>query len=203
MAYHDAYLEVTRARTASSTGVGRTSDDNTERLGLHKKGVWSAVDATRLMLSDDAETARRQWIDAQRRYVALVGGRMDFELAETFYNSVTRRCSRLSASTSGSSSCGSDPPPSPPTTAPAKYRNFPVDESLSESVRQILEHSPLASQFGDIERDVERVATEIQAELDEIWDGYIDSIDILRPVFYRNKGAYLVGRCDGSTGSIR
>ena len=75
-----------------------------------------------------------------------------------------------------------------------EYRNFPVDESLSESVRQILEHSPLASQFGDIERDVERVATEIQAELDEIWDGYIDSIDILRPVFYRNKGAYLVGR---------
>ena len=42
--------------------------------------------------------------------------------------------------------------------------------------------------------DAERVATEIQAELDEIWDGYIDSIDILRPVFYRNKGAYLVGR---------
>ena len=77
---------------------------------------------------------------------------------------------------------------------PRRISQLPVDESLSESVRQILEHSPLASQFGDIERDVERAATEIQAELDEIWDGYIDSIDILRPVFYRNKGAYLVGR---------
>ena len=100
----------------------------------------------------------------------------------------------MSASTSGSSSCGSDPPPSPPTTAPAA--------NIATSRRRVAQRigpadpraQPLASQFGDIERDVERAATEIQAELDEIWDGYIDSIDILRPVFYRNKGAYLVGR---------
>ena len=83
VAYHDAYLEVTHR--AANRFLNREwdehQDDNTERLGLHKKGVWSAVDATRLILSDDAETARRKWIDARRRYVALVGGRMDFELA--------------------------------------------------------------------------------------------------------------------------
>jgi isocitrate dehydrogenase kinase/phosphatase len=197
VAYHDAYLEVTHR--AANRFLNREwdehQDDNTERLGLHKKGVWSAVDATRLILSDDAETARRQWIDARRRYVALVGGRMDFELAETFYNSVTRRLFEVVGLDIGLEFLWLGP-----TALPAddgtrgEYRNFPVDESLSESVRQILEHSPLASQFGDLERDVERIATEIQAELDEIWDGYIDSIDILRPVFYRNKGAYLVGR---------
>ncbi len=30
--------------------------------------------------------------------------------------------------------------------------------------------------------------------MDDAWDGHIDSIDVLRPIFYRNKGAYLVGR---------
>ena len=64
VAYHDAYLEVTHR--AANRFLNREwdehQDDNTERLGLHKKGVWSAVDATRLILSDDAETARRQWM---------------------------------------------------------------------------------------------------------------------------------------------
>ena len=87
-----------------------------------------------------------------------------------------------------------------PTALPAddgtrgEYRNFPVDESLNETFRQILEHSPLASQFADIDRDAGRITAEVQQALDTIWDGTIDSIDILRPVFYRNKGAYLVGR---------
>ena len=51
VAYHDAYLEVTHR--AANRFLNREwdehQDDNTERLGLHKKGVWSAVDATRLI----------------------------------------------------------------------------------------------------------------------------------------------------------
>ena len=93
---------------------------------------------------------------------------MDFELAETFYNSVTRRLFEV---------VGLDiefeflwlGPTTPRRRRHPRMSQLPVDESLSESVDS-LEHSPLASQFGDIKRDVERVATEIQAELDEIWD---------------------------------
>ena len=42
VAYHDAYLEVTHR--AANRFLNREwdehQDDNTERLGLHKKGVW-------------------------------------------------------------------------------------------------------------------------------------------------------------------
>ena len=38
------------------------------------------------------------------------------------------------------------------------------------------------------------VTARVAVHLDEMWDGHLDAIDILRPIFYRNKGAYLVGR---------
>lgn len=197
VSYHDAFLEVTHR--AANRFLNREWDehleDNTERLGLHKKGVWNAVDAARLILAEDPDEAKQQWVEARRRYVSLVGRRMDFELAETFYNSVTRRLFEVIGLDINLEFLWLGP-----TALPAddgtrgEYRNFPVDESLNETFRQILEHSPLASQFADIDRDASRITAEVQQALDTIWDGTIDSIDILRPVFYRNKGAYLVGR---------
>ena len=83
-----------------------------------------------------------------------------------------------------------------------EYRNFPVDESLSESSGRPRAQPPCQPVRRPRARRRAR-RHRIQAELDEIWDGYIDSIDILRPVFYRNKGATSSGGCDGSTGSIR
>jgi len=198
VAFHDAFLEVTHR--AANRFLDREWDahqeDNAERLGLHKHHVWSAVDSARVILPvDDPDLARATWIQARRRYVTLVGQRMDFELAETFYNSVTRRLFEVIGLDIGLEFLWLGP-----TALPAddgtrgEYRTFPVDESLDDAVMQILEHCPLASQFRDIDHDTS-VITEVVGEwLDANWDGHVDSIDILRPVFYRNKGAYLVGR---------
>jgi isocitrate dehydrogenase kinase/phosphatase len=194
VAFHEAFLAVTHR--AAERFLNRRWDDNqednAERLQLHKQAVWETVEAVRPQLNEDA---RLMWIAVRRQYVELVRDRMDFELAETFYNSVTRRLFEV---------VGLDIELEflwlGPTALPAddgtrgEYRNFPVDESLAETFRQILEHCPLASQFENIERDAQRVTGVVQEFLDGIWDGEVDSIDILRPVFYRNKGAYLVGR---------
>jgi len=195
--YHERFLEITHR--ANQRFLKREwaehQDDATERLHIHKQRVFSVVDAARLSLPDEEAEARRVWVLARRRYVHLVGSRMDLELAETFYNSVTRRLFDI---------VGLDKELEflwlGPTALPAddgsrgEYRNFPVDESLEESVRQAFQHSPLAAHMQDIERDVARVTERIQARIDDAWDGCIDSIDFLRPIFYRNKGAYLVGR---------
>ena len=153
------------------------------------------VDAARLVLPEDEFAARALWIRTRRRYVELVGDRMDLELAETFYNSVTRRLFEI---------VGLDTELEflwlGPTALPAddgtrgEYRAFPVEEALVDCVREIFEHSPLADHFADLEGDAERVAARVAVHLDEIWDGALDAIDVLRPIFYRNKGAYLVGR---------
>ena len=197
VSFHDGFLEVTHR--AATRFLQREwdahQDDNSERLNLHKKAVWSAVDSARVIVPTDADEARRLWADARRRYVSLVSQRMDFELAETFFNSVTRRLFEVIGLDINLEFLWLGP-----TALPAddgsrgEYRTFPVDDALADSILQILEHSPLASQFHVIERDADRVAEVIAIWLSENWDGHIDSLDILRPVFYRNKGAYLVGR---------
>ncbi|NCG36953.1 MAG: hypothetical protein GWP48_05430, partial [Actinobacteria bacterium] len=148
--YHERFLEITHR--ASQRFLDREwaelQQDSTERLDLHKHRVWAVVDAARPSLPDDEDEAKALWIEARRRYVQLVALRMDLELAETFYNSTTRHLfdvigldNELEFLWLG------------PTALPAddgsrgEYRNFPVDESLEDSVRQIFEHLPLASDF--------------------------------------------------------
>ncbi len=195
--YHDRYLEVTHRaqRRFLDRDWEAHQTDTTERLSLHKRLVRGVVDAARLVIPDDDLAARALWVRARRRYVELVSQRMDLELAETFYNSVTRRLFAI---------VGLDTELEfiwlGPTALPAddgtrgEYRSFPVEESLTECVRQIFDHSPLATHFADMESDAELVAARVSAHLDEMWDGQLDAIDLLRPIFYRNKGAYLVGR---------
>jgi isocitrate dehydrogenase kinase/phosphatase len=195
--YHERFLGITHRATRRflDRDWAAHQSDTTERLGLHKQLVYGVVDAARLVLPDDDLSARSMWILARRRYVNLVRDRMDLELAETFYNSVTRRLFEI---------VGLDDELEflwlGPTALPAddgtrgEYRVFPVDETLVDCVREVFEHSPLATHFADLEGDAERVAGRVSAQLDQIWDGQLDAVEVLRPIFYRNKGAYMVGR---------
>ncbi|MFQ5556779.1 MAG: bifunctional isocitrate dehydrogenase kinase/phosphatase [Acidimicrobiales bacterium] len=192
--FHERFLDVSHR----SAGRFMTRDwsaaqsDATERLDLHRRSVSAAVEASRLALP--AEDPRAAWRRARLRYVELVGERMDLELAETFYNSVTRRLFRI---------VGHDTELEflwlGPTALPAddrtrgEYRTFPVEAGTSDAVGEVLAHSPLAEMFEDRDRDVGRVAAAIDRFLVGRWDG-LDAIDVLRPIFYRNKGAYIVGR---------
>jgi len=194
--FHDRFLEV------SGRAAGRFlerewaahQDDATERLDLHKSLVNKAVDACRLRMPHDGREARRVWIETRRRYVEMIAPRIDLELGETFYNSVTRRLFGI---------VGLDPELEflwlGPTALPRddgsdrEYRIFEVETEIGDAVREVLQSSPLSGNFVDLRADSDRVAERIDAYLRPIWDG-IDSIEMLRSVFYRNKGAYLVGR---------
>jgi isocitrate dehydrogenase kinase/phosphatase len=192
--FHDRFLAVTHR--AEGRFLERDwpahQEDATERLGLHTRAVVAAVEACRLALP--ADRTRSAWTAARGRYVSMVAGRMDLELAETFYNSVTRRLFGI---------VGLDRQLEflwlGPTALPAddgtrgEYRTIPIDDGTVAAVREILAHSPLARHLHDIERDAGRVAAAIDAYFADSWDG-LDAIDVLRPIFYRGKGAYLVGR---------
>ena len=195
--YHERYLELTHkaSRCFLERDWAGHQQDTKDRLNLHKRLVFNVVDAARLVLSENDPEARTVWIGARRRYVDLVSERMDLELAETFYNSVTRRLFHI---------IGIDEDLEflwlGPTKLPAddgtrgEYRQFPVESTVTDCLREIFEHSPLASSFADIDGDASKVAGRVSTLLEEIWDGHLDAIDILRPIFYRNKGAYIVGR---------
>ncbi len=195
--YHERFVEITRRapqRFLQRQYVEHQADA-AERLNVHKRSVWAVVDEARPMLPEDRSEARAAWIDARRRYVALVADRPYLELAETFYNSVTRRLFEIVGLDVEMEFLWLGPTALPADNkANAEYAVFTAGGSLTEALRGVLGSTPFADGFADLDRDVANVAARIEGQLRDMWDGHVDAIEMLEPVFYRNKGAYLVGR---------
>ena len=171
--------------------------DAAERIALYPGHVAEAVAAVRARLGAEARDAGR-WAATRDAYAALVAGRGDVELARTFFNSITRRVlgtvgldarveftdSRVGAPRRGA--------------GPLPYRSFPlgtgaaVDAALFE---RVLALPGWQAPWADLRRDADRVARAVRAAAAEAWhDAPPDALDVLPTPFYRNKGAYLVGR---------
>ena len=193
-AFHSDFIAV----TARAEGRFLARDwqahrqDAAERLNLHTAAVLDTVETCRARLP--ATGARQAWIDAQRRYIELVSQRSDMELAETFYNSVTRRLFGIVGLDRELEFIWLGPTALPATdgTGP-EYHSADAGGSTEAAVAAILVHSPLGPHFADLGRDAALVADRIDAYLDGVWRD-LDAIDMLDAVFYRQKGAYLVGR---------
>jgi isocitrate dehydrogenase kinase/phosphatase len=166
--------------------------DATARLALYRIHLDSAVADVRDILQD-AVMERTLWASMKALHVPGCSGRPDAEVEQTFFNSVTRRVF---------STVGVDDTIEylEPTQAPEHdgtpplydtYTGPPVDATL---VRSILDAIAWSVPYAEPERDAQIVAELIQAALGDVpADGPV-AIDVLRSVFYRNKGAYLVGR---------
>ena len=65
-------------------------DDAVERLELYPRTLDSAIEDIRRILGDEVEDSSL-WVAIKDQYSGLIAKRDDWELAETFHNSVTRR----------------------------------------------------------------------------------------------------------------
>jgi isocitrate dehydrogenase kinase/phosphatase len=166
--------------------------DATARLTLYRIHLDGAVADVRDIL-EDAVLERTRWAAVKAKHQAGLAGRADAELARTFFNSVTRRIF---------STVGADPSieyldPAPDTGAGdddelvAAYRADAVDALL---VRAILEAYAWSVPYAQIGKDAEDVAAILRERLDASAGEGLVAVEMLRSVFYRNKGAYLVGR---------
>ncbi|HEV8176446.1 MAG TPA: bifunctional isocitrate dehydrogenase kinase/phosphatase [Gemmatimonadales bacterium] len=167
--------------------------DATERLTLYKAHVDAAVADVHDIL-EDGVMERTVWAAMKSDHARLASGRPAAELAETFFNSVTRRVF---------STVGVDPAieylhlfPSPAPrddlTILDRYNAPAIDAGV---VRHILAGIPWSVPYAQLDRDTVLVAQALDARVRQVTNapGPIQ-LDMVRSVFYRNKGAYLVGR---------
>ncbi|HEU4564807.1 MAG TPA: bifunctional isocitrate dehydrogenase kinase/phosphatase [Gemmatimonadaceae bacterium] len=202
VAYHDRFAEITaRARERFERRDWHGSQhDATERLALYKLHVDRILCALPAMLGDSGEHPAT-WMAMREAFGALIAGRDDCELAETFFNSLTRRVF---------ATVGVEPrieflpdeasaPPPAERGAPiaCTYAARRVDAGL---VRRILERLAWAVPYRDLEATCERVAAVLRDDLALDGEAGHAEVDVLDAVFYRNKGAYIVGRvrCGGA-----
>ncbi len=181
-----------RIRFAERDWKGMAGDAR-ERLDLYEQASQRAADTIRQLLGERGDD-RLVWASMKAVYSGLIMNRHDWELAETFFNSVTRKIF---------STVGVDPriefvdtdfdtPPS--ESASPIHRTYP-SLALTELVQRILTDSSLGAPFADLEGNVERVAQRIAEHLASVGAlRIVDRTEVVDAVFFRGKGAYAIGR---------
>ena len=159
--------------------------DTVERLGLHSRNIGRVCEQLGEGLRD-----RSLWPGIKEAYTARIVGRNDFELAQTWFNSLSRRVFGHDG-VDPTIDFASDEFPLPyHGWEMASARMYAVRRVDAGVVRKILEDAGFGVPFLDLERDAALAAERIRQALTE----EVEALDVLRPIFFRNKGAYIVGR---------
>ena len=165
---------------------------NAERLALYSQIVNGVVDELAARVGEDAGPAL--WCDVRAAYLQLIAHEYDAALFETFFNSVHRDITNDADVTDEEMFVTGHFPVPPIAPGEPLVNVYRPDRGILEMVRSIAEDLPLDLPWQDQHRDIDNVLRSLAEERPEIdgTDGL--EVEMLRPVFYRNKGAYLVGR---------
>ena len=168
--------------------------DTVERLGLNSRSVGRVCEVLGEQLGEHLKD-RSLWAGLKEAYTAMILGRNDFELAQTWFNSLSRRVFGHDG-VDPTIDFTSDELPLPyHGWEMASARMYAVRRVDAGVVRKILEDSGFRVPFRDLEGDAALAAARIQEALRERFGTEeIEALDMLRPLFFRNKGAYVVGR---------
>ncbi len=168
------------------------------RIEFYDQRVNEAVDRLRSTYDIDG-LSMDTWQQAKLHYIGLLTDHHQPELAETFFNSVTAKLLHRSYFSNdfifvrpavSTEYIEDDAPGALPT-----YRAYyPTKERLRETWGRIVDNFQLARPFEDLDRDVECVVQAMLSELGGFRPRANFQIQVLSSLFYRNKGAYLVGK---------
>ena len=169
-----------------------------ERIEFYDLRVNEAVADLRGRFKVD-QLSMDTWQQAKLHYIGLLTNHHQPELAETFFNSVTAKLLdrsyfhndfifvRPAVSTEY---IENDAPASLPT-----YRAYyPSPDNLHRTWLRIVESYQLTVPFADLPRDVDHVVHALMRELGLFRPRANFQVQVLSSLFYRNKGAYLVGK---------
>jgi isocitrate dehydrogenase kinase/phosphatase len=169
-----------------------------ERIEFYDLRVGEAVE--RLQTGFHAsELPKDTWQQIKLHYIGLLTGHLQPELAETFFNSVTTKILHRSYFNNdfifvrpavSTEFIENEEPASLPT-----YRAYyPTKATLHETFVRIVDNFQLDREFEDLKRDVSDVIDAVNVELGEYRMRANFQVQVLSSLFYRNKGAYLVGK---------
>jgi len=202
--YERGFKEITgraRARFEQRDWAGAQADAR-DRLELYRSYVNAAVSDIQDIL-EDAVMERTVWAAMRREHRLHTLSRPDAELAETFFNSVTRRVfSTVGVDPAIEYVAAAEPPPDG-CHDPAIWHSYAAGQVDAALIRRVLLAYDWSVPFAQLDRDAVLVAELIDARVQQMLaPGETTQLEILRSVFYRNKGAYLVGRIWTATATI-
>ena len=202
----DGYQERFQALTRRARGRFEnrewraTLEDATERLDLYAEVIGRLEQEVRGQLESRVGD-RLLWAGMKAVYSGVIGGRQDWDLAETFFNSLTRRIFATEGVDQNIEYVDSDFDPPAPDYPERLVRRY-EQRDLDALVAAILCDGWLQTPYEDVHGDANRAADKLRDQLQElgIAENAVTGAEILAAPFFRRKGAYLVGRlCSVST----
>lgn len=146
---------------------------------------------------DEADLSDSVWREVKLHYIGLLTDHRQPELAETFFNSVC--CKILHRTYFNNDFIFVRPAVSteyiePADGTPAYRVYYPGAEGLGKSLRRMVTNFQFDCEFADLDRDVAQVEAWLSRVMGHMTLEPNHQIQILSSPFFRNKGAYLVGK---------
>jgi isocitrate dehydrogenase kinase/phosphatase len=163
--------------------------DSVERLGLYRAATDQALAGLGRRLGPRLRH-QEAWPALKGAYSRLMEGQKDRVLAETFFNSVTRRIFTTVGVNPAIEFVESDFDPQPGERSPV--HQSVAGRDVGALLETLLGRFPLRASWATFAEDVRAVAAQIEAL--RAWPGEEVAIDYVPALFFRNQGSYLVGR---------
>jgi len=193
--YRTQFAHLTRrARTSfAQRDWQQMQEDARARLTLYEEVEDAVVKEVHDLLASQVRE-RLMWVSIKAVYSGLIDGRGDWNIAETFFNSITRQVF---------ATVGVDPHVEfvtsdyevPLAERAVIYRTFSRAESTEALLHQLLDEVDLDAGWADRARDVTLTAQRINARLQAVGAlAIVERLEVIHEPFFRGKGAYIVGR---------
>ena len=167
-----------------------------ERIAFYDRRVDECVQ----LLEDEYEQAELTdtvWREVKLHYIGMLMDHRQPELAETFFNSVC--CKILHRTYFNNDFIFVRPAVSTEYIEPAQglptYRvYYPQSDGMRHALRRMVTNFQFVGEFADLESDISQVEARLEFVLAGMPLEPNYQIQVLSSLFYRNKGAYIVGK---------
>ena len=172
---------------------GIMQEISTRRIDLYKEKVLETLEYVNV-IADDRISDFTFWTETRAVYVELVRGMTNFEIAETFYNSIYNSVFGHHRIRNEHAFVFSPQGDMPPVDVRRVVKRFGGD--LRDSVATLLSQYAVHIPYENLERDCESIVAAIEGQLSEVEGKANSTVELhtLEHHFYRNKAVYIVGR---------
>lgn len=182
----------TRFENADWHGIQESSN---RRIDLRKEKTSEIIQYVELIAGEHLKDFEF-WRGVRTIYSGMIEGHNNFEIAETFFNSVFCAVFKHRKIRNDYAFVFSPHGDMPPADVNSVYRSYPMEGSLEAIWQRILADYAFDIPYEDVARDVANVMGVVDAYLRDRLD--LENRDlrfeVLEHHFFRNKGAYIVGR---------
>ena len=166
-----------------------------QRIDLYKEKTTQVYQYVELIAGEQLHYFEF-WREARAVYARLIEGHNNFEIAETFFNSVYCAVFKHRKIRDEYAFVFSPHGDMPPVDMSSVYKTFRLEGTLASLLDSLLVDYAFSIPYEDKQRDIDNIAGAILDYLALRFDLNEDNVEfqVLEHHFYRNKGAYIVGR---------